>query len=166
MTLPENLVILIAEDLPDDVLLIRRALDQAAVKNPVFIVRDGEECLEYLNGVGKYSNRDEFPLPDILLLDIKMPKLDGFEVLREVRRNKALASLRIVMLTSSEDIFDVNKAYDTGANSFLVKPHEFENFTAMMRTLSSFWLHTSKSPRVERPPRKDKSNGVNGHHGK
>jgi len=162
MPLPEHAVILLAEDLPDDIVLIRRALERAGVKNPFFVVRDGEECLAYLEGMGKYANRDEYPLPDILLLDIKMPKTDGFEVLRTIRSIKSLSALRIVMLTSSEEIFDINKAYGLGANSFLVKPLEFEDFTAMMRTLSSFWLHTNTAASIQRPPSKDKSRGKNG----
>src|SRR4051812_5214500 len=132
MDLPDNAVILLAEDLPNDVLLIRRALENAGVKNPFFVVADGEECLAYLNGVGKYANRDEYPLPDILLLDLKMPRMDGFEVLKEVRKSTTFSGLRIIVLTSSEDIQDVNRAYDLGANSFLVKPLEFETFPSMM----------------------------------
>lgn len=163
MNFPEQAVILLAEDLANDVVLVRRALDKAGVKNPFFVVRDGEECLAYLHGVGKFSKRDEYPLPDILLLDLKMPRMDGFEVLREIRGHKAFAALRIIVLTSSEDVYDVNRAYELGANSFLVKPLEFQNYTAMMRTLSSFWLHTSKAPTVDRPKRKSENgNGGNG----
>lgn len=166
MVLPEHAVILLAEDLENDVVLIRHALDRAGVKNPFHVARDGEECLAYLYGEGKYANRDEYPLPDLLLLDLKMPKVDGFEVLREVRRNKAFAPLRIIVLTSSEQVYDVDKAYDLGANSFLVKPLEFENLTALMRTLSSFWLYQSKSPSLHRPARKKNGNGdaPSGHH--
>src|SRR6476620_8240949 len=88
-----------------------------------------------------------------------MPKTDGFEVLHQIRKNKAFAALRVIMLTSSEDIFDVNKAYDIGANSFLVKPLEFENLTAMMRTLNAFWLRQSKAPLIERPIERQKMQG-------
>jgi len=151
MLLPEQAVILLVDDREDDILLVRRALGRANVLNPLFVVRDGEEALAYLDGIGKYKNRDEYPLPDIMLLDLKMPRMDGFEVLREVRHRRELKALRIIVLTSSEEVFDVNKAYDLGANSFLVKPLEFENYTAMMRTLSAFWLHQSKNPAVERP---------------
>jgi len=153
MTLPEQAVILLAEDLSDDVLLIRRALDNAGVKNPFHVVRDGEEALDYLNGVGKYSNRDEYPLPDILLLDLKMPKMDGFEVLEKIRSSETFGSLRIIVLTSSTQIKDVNRAYELGANSFLVKPLEFDNFKALMRTLACFWLRTSRAPEISRPPK-------------
>ena len=161
MVLPEQAVILLVEDRTDDVLLIQRALARAGVKNPFFVLRDGEEALAYLHGTGKYADRDEYPLPDIMLLDLKMPKMDGFEVLQHVRQHKNFRALRIIVLTSSEDIFDVNKAYELGANSFLVKPLEFENLSAMMSTLSSFWLHQSRAPVLERPHKK--KNGSSHH---
>jgi CheY-like chemotaxis protein len=146
MTLSEEAVILVAEDLPNDVFLIRRAFDKAGVKNPLPVVRNGEECLAYLYGHGKYADRNEYPAPDILLLDLKMPRRDGFDVLREIRANKAFAALRIIVLTSSEEIHDVNKAYELGANSFLVKPLEFENLTALMCSLCAFWLGQNTTP--------------------
>src|SRR5947209_13477030 len=151
MMLPAEAVILIAEDLPNDVFLIRRAFDRAGAKNSLPVVRNGEECLAYLYGQGEYANRDAYPLPDILLLDLKMPKIDGFEVLRQIRANKAFASLRIIVLTSSEEIRDVNRAYELGANSFLVKPLEFENLTAMMTTLCAFWLGHNTTSATEPP---------------
>jgi CheY-like chemotaxis protein len=159
MTLPEDAVILLAEDLENDVLLVQRALEKAAVTNRLFVVRDGEEALAYLHGLEKFSDRDEYPLPNILLLDLKMPKVNGFEVLTEIRKNPEFAALRVIVLTSSEEIFEVNKCYEMGANSFLVKPLEFENLTAMMRTLNSFWLHSSKIPTVTDRPRKRNGNG-------
>ena len=162
MILPEQAVILLVEDRQDDVTLIERAFSKAGVRNPFFVVRDGEEALAYLHGTGKYFNRDEFPLPDIMLLDLKMPRMDGFEVLEEIRKDKNFAALRIIVLTSSEELHDVNRAYDLGANSFLVKPLEFENFTAMMRTLSAFWLRQSRAPVLERPPRKRQTDGKRG----
>ena len=152
MSLPEQAVILLVEDRDDDVFLVRRALRQAKVFNPFFLVRDGEEALSYLEGKGKYRNRDEYPLPDIMLLDLKMPKMDGFEVLRYVRSKPEFKALRIIVLTSSEELKDVNKAYEIGANSFLVKPLEFDNYPAMLRTLASFWLQHSRAPIVERAP--------------
>jgi DNA-binding response OmpR family regulator len=150
MTLPDETVILLAEDLPDDVFLTRRAFDEASIKNRLLVVRDGEECLAYLYGQGEYSDRDAYPMPNILLLDLKMPKIDGFEVLREIRANKAFSALRVIVLTSSGEIRDVNKAYELGANSFLVKPLEFENLVAMMSALSDFWLgqNTTRPPEL------------------
>jgi len=148
MSLPSHLVILVVEDRKDDIILIQRALAQASVPNPVHVVGNGEEAQAYLLGTGQFSDRSEFPLPDLILLDLKMPKMDGFELLRWIRSQPELKTLRVVVLTSSEDIYDINKAYQLGANSFLVKPHEFINFTAMMRTLGSFWLKHSQSPNL------------------
>src|SRR5678816_737146 len=93
--------------------------------------RNGEDALAYLEGVGKYGNRDEYPLPHIMLLDLKMPRMDGFEVLRAVRGRPEFDALRIIVLTSSEDQQDVNKAYDLGANSFVVKPSGFDQYATM-----------------------------------
>ena len=151
--MPERMIILLVEDRDDDILLVRRAFAAARVDTPLYVVRDGETAIEYLLGVGKYSRREEFPLPNLVLLDLKMPKMGGIEVLRWIRQQPQLKALRVIVLTSSEDIFDVNQAYEAGANSFLVKPLEFINYPAMMRTLSTFWLRDSKAPVVERPSR-------------
>jgi CheY-like chemotaxis protein len=142
----ENAVILLAEDRGDDVLLIRRALAAANVNNPLIVLPDGEEAVSYLDGRGEYADRQKFPLPDIILLDLKMPKMDGFDVLRAIKARPQLHHIRIIVLTSSEDIFDVNKAYELGASSFLVKPLEFENFAGLMRTLNYFWLKRNAMP--------------------
>src|SRR4051812_7528965 len=146
-------VILLAEDNEDDILLIRKAFKKGGVNNPLHIVRDGEEAIAYLQGEGDYSNRAEFPLPALFLLDLKMPGLDGFDVLRWVRQAPGLLGLRVLVLTSSEEIRDVNLAYQLGANSFLVKPMEFEGTTELVKTLKRFWLLESKSPELSRPPR-------------
>jgi CheY-like chemotaxis protein len=143
---PHQAVILLAEDREDDVLLVRRALVRAEVKNPLMVVRNGEEVVAYLEGTGKYSNREHFPVPDLLLLDLKMPRMDGFEVLQWLRQHPEMKALRVIVLTSSQDIYDVNRAYELGANSFLVKPLEFENYAALTRTLAKFWFEQSKTP--------------------
>ena len=148
MTLPEDAVILLVEDRSDDVVLIRRALAEAKIRNPLHVVGDGEKAMAYLEGAGQYCDRERFPMPDLVLLDLKLPKIDGFELLRWIRQQPGIKMLRVVVLTSSEDIFDINKAYQLGANSFLVKPLEFVNFPAMMRTLGSFWLRYSATPKL------------------
>src|SRR5882762_3580856 len=114
MTIPEHLVILVVEDRQDDVILIRRALAQAKVPNPVHVVGDGEEAQAYLLGTGQYSDRSRFPLPDLVLLDLKLPKMDGFELLRWIRSQQDLKALRIVVLTSSQATYDINRAYEMG----------------------------------------------------
>ena len=151
MGIPGHAVILLVEDRPDDVLLVRRALGKAGISNPLSVVTDGEEALAYLDGTGKFSSRSEFPLPDLILLDLKLPKVNGFDVIRYIRQHPTFRNLRIVVLTSSTEISDVNEAYDLGANSYLVKPQEFEDLTCLMRTLAAFWLKYDRMPLAIRP---------------
>jgi CheY-like chemotaxis protein len=148
----EKTVILLAEDREDDVLLIRSSLISAGIPYPVHAVKDGEEAIAYLKGEGRYSNRDEYPLPDLLLLDLKMPRIDGFEVLEWIREQPSLRRLRVVVLTSSEQIRDVNRAYELGANSFLVKPVDFKNFLDLGRFITQYWLKIDKAPTTASPP--------------
>src|SRR4051812_919416 len=133
--------ILLAEDREDDIVLIRKAFATAFIRNPLHVVRDGEEAIAYFCGEGPYANRAEFPLPDLLLLDLKMPRVDGFEVLEWIRQQPSLNSLRVVVLTSSDHLRDVNRAYQLGANSFLVKPLDFQNFMALSKAIEGYWLH-------------------------
>jgi CheY-like chemotaxis protein len=155
-------VILLAEDDEDYVHLIRQAFARANIPNPIHVVWNGEEAIWYLKGVGKYSNRDEYPLPELLLLDIKMPRVNGFEVLQWVRQEPSLAALRVLVLTSSDEIRDVNQAYQLGANSFLLKPHDFEDSVQLGRIITDFWLKASKSPEISRPPRETNGNKNSG----
>jgi CheY-like chemotaxis protein len=136
----EQALFLVVEDDEDHVALIRRAFSKSNVLNPIQVVRSGEEAIAYLRGSGQYANRPEFPLPALMLLDLKLTGLDGFEVLRWVRAQPALSSLRIVVLTSSSDIRDVNLAYQLGANSFLVKPVDFDDFLRVAQALQGYWL--------------------------
>ena len=150
--MPERSVILLAEDLEDDILLIRRAFAAARVAIPLHVVRDGEEVLAYLSGLGKYSSRDEFPLPDLILLDLKMPNMDGFEVLRWIRHEPTLSSLRVVILTSSNRLQDINAAYQLGANSFLVKTMGFDQFVETVKATMHYWLRLDRAPEIHRRP--------------
>jgi CheY-like chemotaxis protein len=149
----EQAVILLAEDEEDYVLLIRRAFGQAKIPNPLHVVWNGQEAIAYLKGEGKYANREEYPLPDLFLLDLKMPRVNGFEVLKWVRSQPGLAPLRVLVLTSSEEIRDVNEAYKLGANSFLVKPLDFQDFAQLGRLIQEFWLKASRTPETFRPPK-------------
>src|SRR3954463_12605523 len=109
--MPDQPLILLVEDRGDDILLIQRAFKRAEIHTAIQVVRDGEEAIAYLSGVGQYSNRAEYPLPWLVLLDLKMPGMDGFEVLKWIRRDRGCASLIVVVLTSSDHIKDVNQAY-------------------------------------------------------
>ena len=146
----DTAVILLAEDDEDHSLLVRRAFAKAKLLNPVHIVKNGEETIAYLSGEGPYSNRAEYPLPSILLLDLKMPKKNGFEVLTWIREQPGLQGLRIVVLTSSDEIRDVNQAYQMGANSFLVKPVSFNEFVTVAEVIQGYWLFMDKAPEISR----------------
>jgi len=153
----DHAIILVAEDDEDYVLLIKQVFSKAHIPNPVHVVWNGEEAIAYLKGEGKYANRDEYPLPDIFLLDLKMPRINGFEVLKWVRQQPGFASLRILVLTSSDAIRDVNEAYQLGANSFLVKPLDFQDFTHLSRLIADFWFKASRAPQTYRPPKETKN---------
>jgi len=162
--MPEQSVILLVEDRDDDVFLVRRAFEKAGLSNPFQVAHDGEEAIAYLSGEGKFSNRSEFPLPWLVLLDLKMPKVDGFEVLRWIRSQPSLSRLIVLVLTSSEYMKDVDEAYKLGANSFLVKPLDFENAVQMGELIRRYWIGFNRFPDSERPPR-NKPGKLNGNHG-
>jgi CheY-like chemotaxis protein len=150
-------VILLVEDREDDIILVRKSFQKAAIHNPLHVVCDGEEAVAYLSGQGRYSNRAEFPLPDLILLDLKMPKMDGFDVLAWLRNQPGIRATAVVALTASDQIRDVNKAYALGANSFLVKPLDFENHVELSKLLREYWLKTVKIPETFRPiPKPDR----------
>lgn len=148
----ENEVVLVAEDDENDVTLFQRAFKQAQITNPLQIVRDGEEAIEYLKGEGKFSDREKYPVPTLLLLDLKMPRKNGFEVLQWIREQPSLKALRVLVLTTSTDIRDVNTAYRLGANSFLVKSLDIQDFAALVSQIKNCWLSMSRAPTIERPP--------------
>jgi CheY-like chemotaxis protein len=157
-------VILLADDQECDVLLARQALLEAQVFNPLFVVSDGVEAINYLEGAGKFSNRNEYPLPDLMILDIHMPKLDGFEVLRWVRNHPTLGTLRILVQSSSDLPADIHKAYELGANAYMVKSVDFHTYCGLIRNTICFWLEMTRSPTIQRrseelPARQDKSHG-------
>jgi CheY-like chemotaxis protein len=147
----DHSIILLVEDREDDIILIRRAFERISLSNPIHVVRSGEEALAYLAGEGKYSNRAEHPLPEIVFLDLKLPGIDGFDVLEWIRKQPGLRSLPVLVLTSSSQIRDVNRAYELGANSFLVKEFDFQNSVEMAKLLQRYWLKTAKTPETSRP---------------
>lgn len=155
-------VILLAEDNEDHVLLIKRGFRYSGLVNPIHVVNDGEQAIAYLKGEGLYANRAEYPLPCLLLLDLKMPNKNGFEVLDWIRKQPALSALRVVVLTTSGEAKDINRAYQLGANSFLTKPVDFRDFVQLTAAIHGYWLWLSRSPEVERPERATASETVEG----
>jgi len=144
-TLLQCETILLAEDNEDHVTLIRRAFVQARLLNPVQAVPDGLEAIAYLTGEGKYADRKQYPMPALLLLDLKMPNKDGFEVLEWLRHQPELRHLRVVVLTTSDRIFDVQRAYELGAHSFLTKPLDLRDFVLLGPAIKGFWVWTTDS---------------------
>lgn len=140
--------ILLVEDDPNDVTLTRLAFEQARFTNPLHVVNNGEEAIAYLGGEGPYADRQRYPIPILVLLDLKLPRRSGFEVLTWVRGVPTVRRLPVVVLTSSQQSPDINRAYDAGANSYLVKPVAFENLLGLVRTLGLYWIMTNEGPAI------------------
>ena len=150
--MPDQATILLVEDQEDDIFVITHAFERGCIENPLRVVRDGEEAIAYLNGDGIFADRGEFPIPGLVLMDLELPRLNGFDVLRWIRQQPHLSALRVIVLTASTNIRDVNLAYQLGANSFLVKSEDFQQLVALGRTLSTFWLPPMPEPPTPRPP--------------
>jgi len=133
-------IILLVEDSPDDVELTLRALKKSNVLNEVVVVRDGAEALDYLFAAGTYSGGDSTVMPEVILLDLKLPKVDGLEVLRQIRADERTKLLPVVILTSSNEQRDVMESYKLGANSYIRKPVDFDQFIESVRQLGLYWL--------------------------
>jgi two-component system response regulator len=146
----EDKVILLVEDNADDELLTLRALKKNNIRNEVVVARDGNEALDYLFGTGVHSGRDLSVMPQIILLDLKLPKVDGFEVLNRVRASEITKFLPVVILTTSNEDQDRIRGYDLGANSFVRKPVEFEKFIEAVRQLGLYWLILNEPAPVPR----------------
>ena len=143
-----NHTILVVEDDPNDILLLERAFEKTRLSNPCHIVRDGEEAITYLSGQGRFADRGRYPLPGLLLLDLKMPRKTGFEVLGWLRAQPGLRRIPTVVMTSSNQISDINRAYDLGANSYVVKPGGFDQLLEVVRSLEVHWLTLNEQPEV------------------
>jgi len=142
----QPLTILLVEDNPDHAELVMRNLEDFRVANRVIHVDDGQAALDYLYGHGEYADRQSFPMPDLMLLDLRLPKVDGLQVLKEVKENADLRSMPVVILTTSDAERDLATAYDSHANSFLTKPINFGDFSNLIRDLGFYWLAWNKRP--------------------
>jgi CheY-like chemotaxis protein len=139
-------VILLVEDNPDDVELTIRAFRKNHISNPVIVARDGAEALDYLQGAGTHAGRDIRDMPIVVLLDLKLPKIDGLEVLKHIRQNELTKVLPVVILTSSKEERDVISGYKLGANSYICKPVDFEQFSEAIKSLGLYWLVWNEPP--------------------
>jgi CheY-like chemotaxis protein len=131
---------LLVEDNEDDVFLMKRALKGARVSNPLYVVEDGQQAEDYLAGAGQYADREAYPLPAIVFLDLKLPYIAGDEVLAWIRRQKDFESLVVIVLTSSNEASDLSRCYALGANSYLVKPPTPEQLEDLAKAFKWYWL--------------------------
>jgi DNA-binding response OmpR family regulator len=132
--------ILVAEDDPTDAYFFERAFKRAGIPVVLHFVRDGQEVLDYLQGEGQFADRAAYPLPRLVLLDLNMPRLNGFEVLEWVREQRGFNGMQMVIFSSSDETKDINRAYGLGANWYLVKPHSMDELTALVGRFKKFWL--------------------------
>ena len=142
----ENKVILLVEDNPRDEALTLRALKKSNILNEVVVARDGVEALDYLFGRGAYSESASRPLPQLVLLDLKLPKIDGIDVLRRIRAGERTRTIPVVVLTSSQEERDIVECYELGANSYVVKPVDFDRFYRTVSDIGAYWLVLNKLP--------------------
>lgn len=142
----EPLTILLVEDNPDHAELVMRNMADFQVANTIIHVEDGEAALDYLHGRGVYVDRKQFPMPHLMLLDLRLPKVDGLEVLKEVKNSEALRPLPVVILTTSDAERDMAMAYEYHANSYVTKPVVFDEFSKLLKDLGFYWLAWNKRP--------------------
>ena len=142
----KTLTILMADDDEDDRILAQDAMKESRVLNELYFVEDGVELLAYLNGEGKYADRDSYPLPGLILLDLNMPKKDGREALSEIKNNPALRRIPVVILTTSKAEEDMLRGYDLGAASYITKPVTFDSLVELMKALGKYWVEFVETP--------------------
>jgi CheY-like chemotaxis protein len=142
----EPLTILLVEDNRDHAELVLRTMEESQVINRMFHVEDGQAALDYLHGRGKYADRKQFPMPHLMLLDLRLPKVDGLDVLKEVKTDETLRAVPVVILTTSDAERDMAMAYEYHANSYVIKPVNFIEFSRLLKDLGFYWLAWNRHP--------------------
>ena len=138
--------VLYVEDEENDVFIMQRAWKEAGIVNPLKVVTDGAQAIQYLAGEGKFLDREQFPMPSLVLLDLKLPKESGFNVLKWIRNNPAIHTLLVVVLTSSNHPEDIHRAHALGANAYLIKPTTPDGITELAASLKDFWFQKAETP--------------------
>jgi|SRR6266496_740974 len=141
--------VLLVEDDLNDIFLVKRAFKMAQVKNPLQVVTDGQEAILYIKGDGKYADRQAFPLPKLIVMDIKMPRKTGFEVLEWVKGDGQMRRIPIVIVSSSDNPTDINRAYELGANAYMVKPVDFRAVEHLFHSITQYWGLECAKPQFE-----------------
>ena len=144
----DKFCILQVEDDRNDIFFLEHAFKAAGITHPLQVARDGQEAIEYLSGTGEFADRARYPLPCLILLDLKLPRKDGFEVLEWMQGEPNLRQLTVIVFTSSARAADVDRAYHLGANSFVVKPSQLEERVELAKLIKSYWLHHHRMPSV------------------
>lgn len=146
----QSFTVLLVEDDLNDIFLVKRAFKMARIKNPLQIVTDGQEAIGYLRGDGKYADRTAHPLPKLIVMDIRMPRRSGFEVLEWVKdSSKPLHRIPVVIVSSSDNPVDINRAYELGANAYMVKPVEFRAVEHLFESITHYWGLECAKPELE-----------------
>jgi CheY-like chemotaxis protein len=145
MSLAARSAILLVEDSDDDVFLMKRALKAAGVVNPLSVAGNGQEAIDYLDGAGKYADRETYPMPTFVFLDVKLPRKTGHEVLAWTRRQQKLEGLVVLVLTSSNEPSDLREAYRLGANSYIVKPPSTDRLVELAKAFRQYWLEFNRA---------------------
>jgi len=146
VAMSENRIILLVEDNQSDIALTRRAFEKSRIVNGLVVAEDGQEALDYLNGAGAWKGRDPSDIPAVVLLDLKLPRVPGLEVLRQIRAGRCTRRLPVVILTSSKEEQDVAAGYDLGVNSYIRKPVDFKQFAQAIEELGLYWLLLNEPP--------------------
>jgi len=142
----KTIPILIADDDDEDRMLVQDAIEESRLPNPLHFVVDGQEVMDYLLNIGKFSDKEKYPAPGLVLLDLNMPKKDGREVLREIKNTKSLRSIPIIVLTTSKAEEDILRTYDLGVNSYITKPATFNGLVEIIRNLGKYWFEIVSIP--------------------
>jgi CheY-like chemotaxis protein len=145
----KSIIILVADDDAEDRMLVKEALEENRLKNSIHFVENGEELVDYLHNKGKFSDKDQYPTPGLILLDLNMPKKDGREALKEIKADPHLRLIPVVVLTTSKAEEDILKTYNLGVSSFITKPVTFAGLVGIMKTLSTYWFEIVELPRVD-----------------
>jgi CheY-like chemotaxis protein len=144
-----NFTVLLVEDDLNDIFLVKRAFKLARLETPLQVVTDGEEALQYLYGQGRYEDRDAHPLPRLVVMDIKMPRKSGFEVLEAIKSDGPLRRIPVIIVSSSNRVHDINRAYELGANAYMVKPVNFRAVEHLFESITHYWGLECAKPELE-----------------